>query len=88
MRASFVSCVLCSEYLCYTFARIEERMVGDKGGVYFDTNWLEVEMKYSYSLLVRQLSCRTGTISLPGNFSCVLKSLLQPPPAIEQTGQK
>ena len=53
MRASFVCCVLCAEYLCYTFARIEERMAADKGGIYFDANWSEVQMKYSYSVVVR-----------------------------------
>ena len=57
MRASFVCCVLCLEYLCYTFARIEERMVVDKGGIYFDANWFEVQMKYSYSALERPVSC-------------------------------
>ncbi len=87
MRASFVCCVLCLEYLCYTFARIEERMVADKGGIYFDANWLEVQMKYSYSVVVRGVPVFVSRTSL-GNFSCVLKSLLQPPPPIAQGGQK
>ena len=65
MRASFVCCVLCLEYLCYTFARIEERMVADKGGIYFDANWLEVQMKYSYSVVVR---CVPGLVSQRDQF--------------------
>lgn len=32
-------------------------MVVDKGGIYFDANWFEVQMKYSYSALERPVSC-------------------------------
>lgn len=28
-------------------------MAADKGGIYFDANWSEVQMKYSYSVVVR-----------------------------------
>ena len=37
-------------------------MVADKGGIYFDANWLEVQMKYSYSVVVRGVP---GLVSPP-----------------------
>ena len=40
-------------------------MVVDKGGIYFDANWSEVQMKYSYSVVVR---CVPGLVSQRDQF--------------------
>ena len=62
-------------------------MVADKGGIYFDANWLEVSNEIQlFSGCAR--CARSRVAASLGNFSCVLKSLLQPPPPIAQGGQK